>query len=322
MTALGTAQPETRSDGSRVLTPVPVWPGGAPENRGAPGQAAVLVQEELRENGRQIWNVTQPSYQAFLPAPARATGTAVIIAPGGGFRFLSMVSEGNLVAEWLTDHGIAAFVLKYRLIQTLPGETAEQMRVRINTTMPLGTRGEPGAADGIEALRLIRARAGEYGIDPSRVGVVGFSAGGHVAGKMALAADPQLRPAFAGLIYGMPFDDTKPKLPPASLPYPPGTPEEPWLRPAPTPAPGRLPPLFMAMAQDDVLAGAGFRVFYDNLIAQNYYPELHLYQRGNHGFGMNRQGGTSDHWLQEFVWWIEGEGLMKASPKGADGKGD
>jgi acetyl esterase/lipase len=312
LSLLGTAPPMTQADGARVLAPQPVWPQGVPEIAGWPGKVPVAVSEELREDartGRSLWNVTVPSYQAFLPAPGKATGAAVIVAPGGGFRLLAIDGEGTQVGQWLAAHGVAAFVLKYRLVQTPPGETNEQMRARVNRDLKPGVGGDPGVADGLETLRQVRARAGEYGVDPQRIGAVGFSAGGHVAGMMALAKSPADRPNFAGLIYGMPFTSPVPDLSPANLPFPPGTPSEPWLQPPPKPAPGRLPPTFMAAAQDDVVAGLGFRAYYDKLYASGYRPELHLYQRGGHGFGARAISGTTDHWLDEFLWWIEGEGF-------------
>ena len=125
---------------------------------------------------------------------------------------------------------------------------------------------------------------------------------------MALATAPN-RADFAGIIYGAPFLRKLPDLPPANLPPAPGTPVEPWLAPPPVPAPGALPPLFLAMAQDDVLVSKGFRDFYSGLYAAGYRPELHLYYRGKHGFGMTPQGSTSDHWIDEFQWWLEAQGL-------------
>ncbi|MBT0671021.1 alpha/beta hydrolase [Novosphingobium profundi] len=300
----------TTASGVRVLAPEAVWPAGAPLDRNWPGLIDQPVHEELRDNGESLWNVTEPAYQAFLPAAGKATGAAVIVAPGGGFRLLAIHHEGTQVAQWLAEHGIAAFVLKYRLIQTPSGESNEAMRQRANSTLKPGVGGEPGVTDGLEALRRIREHARDYAIDPARIGVVGFSAGGHVAGMMALA-DKAARPDFAGLIYGFPFGQPMPALPPANLPYPEGTPKEPWLRPAPTPAPGRLPPLFLAMAQDDLLVGSGFHGFQQALSEAGYAPETHLYERGKHGFGMKKSGGTADHWIEEFAWWIEAEGFTK-----------
>lgn len=308
LSTLGNSPAGQQADGVEVQAPTVIWPKGAPELKGWPGKASAPVTEELRDDGETLWNVTVPSYQAFLPPPGKATGAAVIIAPGGGFRLLAMRHEGTRVAQWLAEHGIAAFALKYRLIQTLPGETNEAMRKRVNATIPAGVGGDPGVADGLETLRLLRSRAAEYRIDPKRIGVVGFSAGGHVAGMMAFAPEA-VRPNFAGLIYGMPFGAKLPEIPPANLPYPEGTPSDPWLQPAPKPAPGCLPPLFLAMAQDDMAVGYGFRPFYDALFASGYRPETHLYERGGHGFGMKQTGGTTDHWLEEFRWWIAGEGF-------------
>lgn len=289
----------------------PVWPGGVPAITDWPGTAPKLGPDEVREGGEVLINVSQPSYQAWLPRASAATGAAVLIAPGGGFSALSIRSEGTQVAQWLAAQGIAAFVLRYRTFYQAPGETRESMGKRVFGSMASGLAGAAGVADGMEALRQIRAHAAEFGIDPRRIGAVGFSAGGHVVGMMALAAEERERPDFVGLIYGMPMTTPVPALPPANLPYPAGTPAEPWLRPKPTPAPGALPPTFIAMAQDDMAVSSGVRGYYDAMFAAGYRPELHLYQRGNHGFGMRKQGSTSDYWLQAFGWWIEAEGFKK-----------
>lgn len=296
---------------ARPLPPEPVWPQGVPLAVNWPGLAGQPVTETASSDGETISNVATPSYQAFLPTRANATGAGVIVAPGGGFRVLSIRTEGTQVAEWLARRGIAAFVLKYRLVQQLPGETTAAMRQRLLTTMRADQTGEPAVADGLQALRLIRSRAARYGIDPGRLGVVGFSAGGHVAGMMALAPDPADRPAFAGLIYGMPFVAPPPALPPANLPFPQETPAEPWRQPKPTPAPGALPPQFMAMAQDDIAVGGGLRVYYDALYGAGYRPELHLYAWGGHGFGMKPQGSSADHWIEAFRHWIEAQGFTR-----------
>lgn len=287
-----------------VLPTELVWPDGVPG-----GIADVSEQSDANN----VWNVTTPSYQAYLPPKDKATGAAVVVAPGGGFRFLSIHKEGTQVAEWLNERGIAAFVLKYRTIPRLPGESADAQRDRLNATMATQDRGTLAAEDGIQALRLIRARAAKYGIDPHRIGTVGFSAGGHVSGMMALAGEAE-RPDFVGLIYGMPFITPPPPLPVANLPWPPGTPKEPWLRPAPTPAPGALPPHFMVIAQDDEIAGQGFRQYYAAMLGAGYKPEVHLYDKGNHGFGMSKRGLTTDYWIDEFYWWIAAHGFLKALP--------
>lgn len=315
---IGTATPlQARS----TLPAVPLWAGGAPDLGDWAGKASPPPPERLDMTPGDPWSatlsdVTEPTLQPFLPAPGKATGAAVIVAPGGGFRHLSIRKEGTAVAEWLADHGVAAFVLKYRLVQHLPGESEEAMRRRVNADPRLvnGVAGDPGAADGLQAVRLVRERASAWKIDPHRVGIIGFSAGGHVAGWAAITPRKADRADFAGLIYGVPFQNPVPPLPEANLPWPAGTPAEPWLRPRPTPAPDALPPLFMAMAQDDRLVDQGLRGFYDALFAKGYRPELHLYARGSHGFGLKPQGSTSDRWLEEFRGWMTAMGFDKARP--------
>lgn len=290
-------------DAPVVLAPLSLWPGGPPD--GWKGTLQPPVAEELRDAGATLWNVTQPTLQPYLPANGKSNGAAVIVAPGGGFRLLSIQSEGVAVARWLAAHGYAAFLLKYRVVQQAPGETVEALRKRIAATMTIEQTGEAGVADGRQALRLLRAHAADYGIDPHRIGVVGFSAGAHIAGMLAHEAHREDRVDFAGLIYGLPFPGAMPSIPPANLPYPPGTPTQPWLQPPPTPAPDALPPLFLAMAQDDLAVGVGARDYYDKLFAAGYRPETHLYARGGHGFGMKGTGTTVDHWIDEFDWWMK-----------------
>ena len=298
------SEPPTTADDVRALMPMPVWPDGVPSMPGWAGLADVPVEEELREEGEQLWNVTVPTLQPFLPDPEKANGMAVIIAPGGGFRLLAIHHEGTRVARWFASRGVAAFVLKYRLIQSPPGETNEQMRQRVQETLAPGIGGVPGVEDAAEALRIVRANAARWNIDSKKVGVMGFSAGGHVA-AMTMFGPLAERPAFAGLIYGMPFGEPGPEIPPANLPYPDGTPNEPWLQPPATPAPNRLPPMFLAMAQDDLAVGIGFREFYDRLFAAGYRPELHLYARGKHAFGLVQHNITADLWPQQFLAWVE-----------------
>lgn len=307
---LTAVQPAWASDAAetsglvQVLAPLPVWPDGAPSMAGWPGLAEVPVKEELRADGEQVWNVTVPTLQPFLPDPDRASGAAVIIAPGGGFRLLGIHHEGTRVARWLAERGVAAFVLKYRLIQSPPGETNEQMRQRVLETMEPGIGGVPGVEDASEALRIVRDNAAGWQIDPKKAGIIGFSAGGHIA-AMTMFADIEKRPAFAAMIYGMPFGVVMPDIPAANLPYPEGTPSEPWLQPKATPAPDRLPPMFLAMAQDDLAVGTTFRSFYDQLFTSGYRPEMHLYARGGHAFGMVKHDITADLWPQQFLAWVE-----------------
>ena len=184
----------------------------------APAQELPLYasppQEAVKRAEPEVWdrsfgnpvlrNVTVPSITPFLPAPGKATGAAVVILPGGGFTILAMDAEGWSIARWLADHGIAAFVLKYRIKQTPADETA--LLVDMASSMggmmtdaekvmtPLAP---PAVADAIQALKVVRAGAAKWKIDPARVGMLGFSAGAMATRDTVLSADPASRPAFS-----------------------------------------------------------------------------------------------------------------------------
>lgn len=299
--------------GLKVLPPVDLWQGNPPVAPGWVGLSATPVAEKtiaLPQGGTIVVNVTRPTFQAYLPDPATQTGAAVIVAPGGGFRALSIDFEGTRVAEWLARRGIAAFILKYRLVQQEATEEATRAKMAKASYVDIG---KPGVDDGLRALELIRANAKEYGVDPARVGVIGYSAGGHVAAMMAMEPDPARRPAFAAPIYGGAFLDPMPEMPKAYLePVPPK--DQPWSMPLPkTPAPGALPPLFLAMAQDDQAVSKGFWAFYDALAKAGYRTETHLYMSGGHGFSMRGKGDTAEHYVDAFYWWLEALGMLKAA---------
>jgi acetyl esterase/lipase len=268
---------------------VRLYDGASPLRKDWPGLLqGQPVKEVTSQNGEAIYNVTEPSYRAFLPEPARNTRTAVLVAPGGGFRQLSIKSEGDRVAVWLAERGVAAFVLKYRLVQQAGPEFSMMARMK---EIPIDVSGEPGVADGIRAIALIRQRAAEYDIDPAKLVAIGFSAGAHVVAHAALNPDVSVRPAYVGPIYGGPFGGIPP-FPAAD-------------------APGKLPPMFLAMAQDDALVGDSVREFYSQLFAKGYRPELHLYMSGNHGFGMNVTRHTSDLFIDQFFAWMQAQGLTR-----------
>lgn len=293
------------------LEPENIWSGPPPGMDGWEGALDLPVQESWAPDGKHIFNVTTPTYQAFLPARECASGAAVLVAPGGGFRLLAIHNEGTDVARWLAAHGIAAFVLKYRLVQYEKPALNQPIRRQV----PEGAESRLAIADGRETLRLIRAQAARFAVDPGRVGAIGFSAGGHLVMMLGLDEVEANRPNFIGNIYGALFRKTLPALPPANLPYPPGTPEEIWLRPAPVPAPGAVPPVFMAIAQDDLAVKLGFDALEQALDQAGYRSEVHRYLKGGHGFGMRKQGLTSDRFIDQFHGWMDAIGMLKPAAK-------
>jgi acetyl esterase/lipase len=252
---------------------VKLWPGIAP------GSEHWTQKEQVEKNtpvGTVIINVVEPTITAYLPERSKATGTGVVIAPGGAFVALAIDLEGNDVARWLQSRGIAAFVLKYR--------TMEKRQPGIPPNMDMDAAGQYGIADGIQAIRLVRQHAAEWGVAPDKVGIIGFSAGGMVASAALLQGDARARPDFAALIYGAPFGRM------------PGI-------------PAKLPPVFMAWAQDDPIAHDDVARFYAALVVAGHKPEAHIYSAGGHGFGMKRQGTTSDEWIDAFLAWLKAQGF-------------
>jgi predicted alpha/beta superfamily hydrolase/acetyl esterase/lipase len=247
---------------------VRLWPGAAPGSESWDWQEHTYASTPI---GRVIMDVVTPTLTAYLPPRAEATGTGVIVAPGGGFVALAMDHGGDDVARWLQQHGIAAFVLKYRVVRKL----SQGMPV-----MDPDTAGRYGIADGIQAIKVVREHAEEWGIAPDRVGFIGFSAGAMVSAATALNPDSAARPDFAAMIYGGPFG----KIPAI---------------------PAHLPPLFLAWAQDDDEVLPQIEAFYAALRAAGVSPEAHIYKSGGHGFGIERQGTTSDHWADEYYYWLE-----------------
>lgn len=239
-------------------------------------------------------NITTATLTPFLPDPDKATGAAVIVAPGGGFMWLSMGNEGWEVAEALADEGIAAFVLKYRLRPTPERpEAFEKMmndlfsRFEDEGEEPAERPEFPFPADQVEdaeaAYATIVERAEEWGVDPERIGMIGFSAGAGVTMATTLHSD-KIDLAFIGPIYGgMQAVEV----------------------------PDDAPPMFAAIATDDFLFGGEFGLI------KSWYDagrpvEFHLYQNGGHGFGLGNPDRTSNTWFDAFIHWLDVNGLLEA----------
>jgi len=255
---------------------IPLW------EMGAPGSEARTSEPEKQE-GSNVVNVHNPSITPFIPAKD-ATGTAIIIAPGGGHSKLCLGHEGYALAEWFRDHGIAAFVLKYRLARE-KGSTY--------------TIQDHAMADTRRAIRMVRSRSAQWGINPERIGIMGFSAGGELAAFAAMQSDagkPEAedaierassRPDFQALIY-------------------PGTSHL-------FNATQGMPPVFIACGYGDRPdISEGMASLYLKYKAAGVKAELHIYSNAKHGFGY-RPGTTTAEgkWPERFVEWLSDSGFLK-----------
>jgi acetyl esterase/lipase len=260
---------------------VPLWPGAAPgsENWDYPETQIVGPKDTVR----RVSNVTHPTLTVYLPDSSTATETAVVICPGGGFRWLSIDNEGVDLAHWLNSIGVAAIVLKYRVMRTDDVDEGNSAKVaeRRKEVIPLAI------ADGQQAIRVVRAHAAEWGIASDRIGMLGFSAGGYVTAAVALKHDASSRPSFAAPIY-------------------PGTPED--LTPA-----SDGPPLFLVHADDDktVSASENSVRLYEAWKRAGLTAEMHIYAQGGHGFGMRERGLPVDSWTDRFRDWLAARGLLE-----------
>ena len=246
-------------------------------------------------------NITTATLTPFLPEPGKANGAAVIVAPGGGFLWLSMGNEGWEVAEALAKQGIAAFVLKYRLNPTtesldeftawmnraftLPAEPSDSAKEETMPRLPhmdLSNQLEDAEA----AYAMIVKRAEEWGVDTNRIGMIGFSAGAGLT--MYSTLNSQIMDlAFIGPIYG----GMGPVEVPEDAPY-----------------------MFSAIATDDFLFGGQFGVI-ESWYNAGIPVEFHLYQNGGHGFGLGNPDRTSNRWFDAFIYWLDVNGFLTDKAK-------
>lgn len=246
-------------------------------------------------------NVVDPALVVYQPEKSKITGTAVIICPGGGNIWLSYESEGTMVAEWLAQKGITSFVLKYRLDKTTesveefnkvmkafvqaitsPTNTDSTNRPTLNSFVVERYDRYFGGDDGIQALKYVRHHAKEYGIDPNKIGIMGFSAGARVTMHATMNIDSANLPNFAAPIYGGKLSNIT--------------------------VPQNAPPLFILCAADDPIA-VGNPDLFKEWRASGYSAELHIYSKGGHGFGMNIQNMPVDTWIERFHDWLNANGF-------------
>lgn len=287
------ASPVAAQNDRMVPIATPAQPSAIRLDTGRLPDAPVPESWHRQYGSRFARNVTEATLTPFLPDPAKASGAAVVVAPGGGFRTLSMENEGWDVARALAARGVAAFVLKYRLNQTpaaMPAFERSMTAMFSATARPPRQRPDqqvaalaPQIADARAAFALIRRRAAEWRVDPDRVGMIGFSAGAMLTIATTLAGQ-DARPAFIADIYG-PL--------------------------APVTVPPEAPPLFIALAADDpFFANQGFGLI-DSWRAAKRPVEFHLFEQGGHGFGMYPKPTTSTGWFDSFARWLDMHGWTK-----------
>lgn len=276
-------------------TEIPLYPSVAPGSEGWNWKEQNAFLDTPVGPFPVVQNVVRPSLVYYPASKAKAVGTGVIVAPGGAFMFLVVDKEGTDIAKRLNDMGVDVFVLKYRLVMTTPGHVS-----MVNTPsgqVGMGADGTPQAGqnlrimaglDGQQAVRLLRQRASEFGLNPDRIGMMGFSAGGYVT--VAAATGPvDGRPNFAAPIYpavGFAAVAELALVPPAGA-----------------------PPLFIEVAADDELTGwQGAVELYTAWRKADIPAELHIFQVGGHGFA-KKQGGVV-HYLDRFEEWLQLNGWL------------
>jgi len=295
----------TGTEGREVI---PLWSAPPPRDiEGYPaGEEAWVPPLGVAERKVFLRNVSQPTLTVFRPEPGRANGVGVIVCPGGGWQVLAWEHEGLEIARWLNGRGYAAFLLKYRVSPTparLDDFLAQQASIGArHAQKPTAARspramddliGELGrsvlghardvaADDGRQALALVRERSAELGVDPAKIGMIGFSAGAFLVADVAV--DPQgPQPAFIAPIYG---GETRGR-----------------------PVPADAAPLFTVVAQDDRLLFHMVEGLYLAWSEADRSAELHVFARGAHGFGLIPQGMPSDRWIDLFDAWLADNGF-------------
>ena len=267
-----------------------LWDGAGPLPVAAEKPEAYLALDPGQDPDiTRLANVTEPSITVYHPPANKRTGTCVLICPGGGYYILAMKHEGSQVAEWLNSIGVTSVVLKYRV----PSPKGEPPQRR-----PL--------LDAQRAMTVIRSRAAEWHVNPDRIGVLGFSAGGHLAAWLLCEGDrrapgypgrtdePTCRPNFGVLVY------------PAYLAAPDRQRDKPVLRPDQKPG-----PVFFVHAADDALGPENSIEFFLELKRAGVPGELHVYQQGGHGFGMLKRGQPVHDWPARCAAWMDAQGWLK-----------
>lgn len=281
-----------------------LWPEGPPTVlEGVGPEVEFDAPPGLSVGTKFLRNVSDPTLTVFRPTNGTPNNVGVIVVPGGGWRLLAWEHEGIDVARWLAERGYTAFLLKYRVRGTPVSQAdydaqMEKMQSMIDVTRKgrnaprtisdlipaemIRAPREAAADDGRRAIAIVRERAKQWDVDPAKIGMIGFSAGAFLTVDVAM--DPRAAPlAFIAPIYG---GETRGH-----------------------PVPVDAPPLFTVMAQDDVLLYRLAEGLYSDWTDAERSAEIHIYRRGEHGFGMVKQGAPSDRWINLFHDWLSDLGF-------------
>ncbi|MCB0648404.1 MAG: alpha/beta hydrolase [Saprospiraceae bacterium] len=262
---------------------IPLYPGTAPGSENWTWEEKTVG---ANTGNAFVYNVTKPTMTYYRAPENIRTGAVMLVAPGGAFHILSTENEGTKVAEFLNTLGIDAFVLKYRLsrihgqdpMQELFGLMSDFKKLDANNTPTV----ELATQDGIRALSMIHEISASKGFDTSKIGMMGFSAGATLTMSVLLSAEQKLKPAIIA-----PFYLYKPAVIGSIFPE-------------------KLTPMFIAVASDDGLKFVPHSIdLYNEWISKAQPTELHIYENGNHGFGMQPKGTASDQWPSDFKSWLK-----------------
>lgn len=268
-----------------------VWPGKAPGETGAIGAEKFLDQKPGEKPVKRLTNVTRPTISVYRPTKVKDTGAAVVIAPGGGYNILAWDLEGEEVAEWLNSIGVTGIVLKYR-VPRRPDDPKDGA--------PIGA-----LQDAQRALSLVRSKADDWKIDPHRIGMLGFSAGGHLTAALATNNEKRVYEPIDGI------DKVSCRPDFAVLIYPGGVLEKgkDTLR-SDIRVTKDTPPMFFAHASNDPVSVENSVALYLALKQAKVPAEMHLYASGGHGFGLRKSDQPCSTWPQTCADWMRGRGVL------------
>ena len=275
-------------------TQIPIWPGTAPDLQPVPGPETTNRETKNLIGGLPVTaltNVTRPTMTVYAPQ-GKNTGAAVVVIPGGGFQILAIDLEGTDVCDWLTSRGITCVLLKYR-VPSVPYVWQTDSRPH-NLSLSV-----PSLQDVQRTMRLVRFHAAQWRVDPHRIGVLGFSAGGFLVAEISTNFERRLYPPVDAA-------DKESARPDFAMPIYPGhlATDDGKLNPH-VPVSGKTPPTFLVQAEDDYVDGVNQSLVYYAALAKAHVPaEMHLYAHGGHAFGLRPTPNPITRWPALAETWL------------------